>query len=541
MDIYSVETNQQEMTIDLKRYLFLFWQWAWLIVIIAVLAGLAAFFLSQRITPTYQASATGLIEVPSGTMGESTALFTSERLGLTYSQIMTNTSVMEETISRLGIDMHPRQLAGMISVQQVQNTQLLRVSVVSMDPFAAAAIANTVVEVFSDEIQGQQARRYELSKTSLEGRMADVEFQIEEFRGQLQAAPTQEEVARLEAKIAQYEGIYFSLLNSFEQIRTTEAQSMITVTLVEPAAVPNAPFRPRVFNNVALAGLTGLLLSAGGVFAIDALDDTLKSPDDIREKLDLPVLGIINEFSQDEGNGLGLITIKKPRSPISETFRILRTNVQFASIDKDLNSVLVTSAEPTEGKTTIASNLAAVFAQSGRKTMLIDADLRRPNLHKKFDLNNSRGLTSIFYQRMNNIIDNDDSILKSPIENLQVLTTGKLPPNPSEILASTRMRQLIERIKKEMDMVILDTPPVLAVTDAVVLSPLVDGVLIVVASGKTSVTAVRNMVEQLERSKAKILGVVLKFMDGGGRRYARRYGYAVRDQYKHYYQAEDIE
>jgi polysaccharide biosynthesis transport protein len=541
MDIYSVETNQQEMTIDLKRYLFLFWQWAWLIIIVAFLAGLTAFFLSQRITPTYQASATGLIEVPSGTMGESTALFASERLGQTYSQIMTNTAVMEQTISWLGMEMTPRQLAGMISVQQVQNTQLLRVSVVSIDPNAAAAIANTVVEVFSNEIQNQQARRYELSKTSLEARMTDVENQIDEFRDQLLTTSAQEDVERLEAKIVQYEGIYFSLLNSYEQIRTAEAQSMISVTLIEPAAVPNSPFRPRVFNNVVLAALTGSLMTVGGIFALDALDDTLKSPDDIRDKLELPVLGIIDEFSQDEDNGAGLITMKKPRSPVSETFRILRTNVQFASIDKELNSVLVTSAEPTEGKTTIASNLAVVFAQSGRKTMLIDADLRRPNLHKKFNINNSRGLTSIFYQRISYNIDNDDLVIKSPIENLQVLTTGKLPPNPSEILASSKMKHLIERITKETEMVIIDSPPVLAVTDAVVLSPLVDGVLIVVASGKTSVTAARNMIEQLERSNAKILGVVLKFKDGGGRRYARRYGYAVRDQYKRYYQPEDVD
>lgn len=296
MDIYSIESGQQEMTIDLKKYLYLFWQWAWLIIIITLLAGTGAYFLSRRMTPTYQASATGIVQVPSVSITDYSAAITSEYLGGTYSQIMTNTAVMEETISQLGLRMSPRQLSGMITVQQVPNTQLLRLSVVSTNPHTAAAIANTVIEVFSSEIQDQQARRYELSKTSLETRMSDIENQIEDFRNQLQAASEPEDVERLEAKIVQYEGIYFSLLNSYEQIRTFEAQSMISVTLIEPAIVPNSPYRPRVMMNTALAGMTGFLLTAGAIFAVDALDDTLKSPDDIKDRLDLPVLGIIGSF-----------------------------------------------------------------------------------------------------------------------------------------------------------------------------------------------------------------------------------------------------
>ena len=218
----------------------------------------------------------------------------------------------------------------------------------------------------------------------------------------------------------------------------------------------------------------------------------------------------------------------------------MRTNVQFSSIDRELKSLLVTSAEPTEGKTTIAANLAVVFAQSGRRTILIDGDMRRPEVHNKFGINNIKGLTSIFFTHTNNGIKDDDIIVKSPIENLQVLTTGKLPPNPSEILASVKMKLLLEKIKGDTEIMIIDTPPVLAVADAVMLAPLVDGVLIVVAPGKTTVTAARNMIEQLQRSQARILGVVIKFMDGRGKNYARRYGYVARyTKYKHYYQSKD--
>jgi capsular exopolysaccharide synthesis family protein len=539
MDIYSIENNQQEMTIDLKKYLFLFWQWAWLIIIVTVLAGTAAYFLSRRITPTYQASATALVQVPSVNITDYSATITSEYLSRTYSQIMTNTSVMEETISQLSLQMSPQQLAGMITVQEVQNSQLIRLSVVSTNPQLAARIANTVIEVFSSEIQEQQTKRFALSKSSLETRMADIENQINEFGNQLQNATTDEDIDRIETKIAQYQGIFSTLLNSYEQIRLSEAQTMTSVTLIEPANVPNSPFRPRVLMNTALAGLTGFLLTAGAIFALEAMDDTIKTPDDIKHRLDLPVLGIIDSFSQGDNNGGGLIAVKMPRSPITESFRTLRTNVQFASIDRDLKSLLVTSAEPTEGKTTIAANLAVVFAQSGRKTVIIDADMRRPDVHKKFDISNSEGLTSIFYRKIDNQIKGEDKIVKSPIDNLQILTSGKLPPNPSEILASVKMKRLIERIKADNDVLIIDSPPILAVTDAVILSPLVDGVLIVVAPGKTTFTAAKNMIEQLQRSKARILGVVIKFMDGRGKRYARRYGYATRSHYEHYYKSDD--
>jgi capsular exopolysaccharide synthesis family protein len=539
MDIYSIENNQQEMTIDLKKYLILFWQWAWLIIIVTVLAGTAAYFLSRRITPTYQASATALVQVPTVNVTDYSAAITSEYLSRTYSQIMTNTSVMEETISQLGLQMVPQQLAGMITVQEVQNSQLIRLSVVSTNPQLAARIANTVIEVFSSEIQEQQTKRFALSKSSLETRMADIENQINEFGNQLQDATTDEDIDRIETKIAQYQGIFSTLLNSYEQIRLSEAQTMTSVTLIEPASIPSVPFRPRVLMNTALAGLTGFLLTAGAIFALEAMDDTIKTPDDIKHRLDLPVLGIIDSFPQDDNNGGGLIAIKMPRSPITESFRTLRTNVQFASIDRDLKSLLVTSAEPTEGKTTIVANLAVVFAQSGRKTVIIDADLRRPDVHKKFDISNSEGLTSIFYRQTDNHFNSEDKIVKYPIDNLQILTSGKLPPNPSEILSSVKMKHLIEKIKADNDVVIIDSPPILAVTDGVVLSPLVDGVLIVVAPGKTTYTAAKNMIEQLQRSKARILGVVIKFMDGRGRRYARRYGYATRSRYEHYYQSDE--
>lgn len=539
MDIYSVDNGQQEMTIDLKKYLYLVWQWSWLIVLCTLLAALAAFIISQRMTPVYQATTTVLVDVPSTGTSEVAALQASERLSRTYSEMMTNKTLLRETIDTLGMQMEPGRLAGMITVRSLPNTQLIEVQVESTNPQAAATIANTLVAIFSNEVRDLQSSRFDLSRTSIEAQLGEVEAQINETNAQLLGEAQGDARDRLEIKLAQQQQVYATLLGSYEQIRLSEAQSISTVVIYDPANVPENPVRPRPLMNTAIAGLTGFLLVTGGIFAFDALDDTLKTPDEIKEYLELPVLGIIDAFPQDDGNAL--IAAKKPRSPVTEEFRTLRTNVQFASIDRELKSFLVTSSEPTEGKTTIAANLAVVFAQSGRDTLLIDADLRRPEVHNRFDIGNHAGLTSLFFNPIDNPHDHLGDHLQNPFESLRVLTTGKLPPNPSEILASSKMKRIVEKIKNETEMLIIDTPPVLAVTDAVVLSPLVDGVLLVVAPGKTKITAARNTIEQLKRSQAKILGVVIKFMDGRGRRYARRYGYATRSEYERYYQSEDEE
>ena len=538
MDPYSIENDQQEMTIDIKKYFYLFLHWAWLIVLVAIIAAASAFFISQQQTPVYRATTKVMVDVPAGSMTEWTAITLAERLSTTYAEMMTNRSLMQEVIDTLGLPMGPSALAGMITVRNQSNTQLMEVQVESIDPQEAAVIANSLVSIFSAEIRELQTGRFDLSRANIEAQMFEVEQQIAETTAQLQGQPQGEARDRLETRLTQQQQVYATLMTSYEQLRLSEAQSISTVVIYDPATIPTFPVRPRPLMNSALAGLTGLLLSVGAVFAVDALDDTLKSPDDIKEALGLPILGVISEFSQDKDNDL--IAANKPRSPITEAFRTLRTNMQFASIDQELKSFLVTSAEPTEGKTTIAANLALVFAQAGRDTLLLDADLRRPQVHRRFNLNNHDGLTSLFFHPGNDSNGNFKDVLHTPFSNLNVLTSGKVPPNPSETLASEKMKNLLAQLKDESEILIIDTPPVLAVTDAVVLSPLVDGVLIVVAPGRTKGAAARAMIEQLQRSKAKILGVAVKFMDGGGRRYALRYGYANRYyQYKNYYQSDE--
>ncbi|WP_019242613.1 MULTISPECIES: CpsD/CapB family tyrosine-protein kinase [Bacillus] len=200
-----------------------------------------------------------------------------------------------------------------------------------------------------------------------------------------------------------------------------------------------------------------------------------------------------------------LITSLSPKSPISEQYRTIRTNIQFASIDSEIQSIMVTSAEPEAGKSTTCANLAVVFAQQGKKVLIIDADLRKPTVHQTFQIQNAEGLTSLLMKRK----QFDEVIVPTSEPNLYVLTSGPIPPNPAELLLSNAMQFIYNKALHEYDLVIFDTPPILAVTDSQIVSHYCDGTIIVVASEQTKKEQLIKGIELLNFSKAKILGIVL--------------------------------
>lgn len=204
-----------------------------------------------------------------------------------------------------------------------------------------------------------------------------------------------------------------------------------------------------------------------------------------------------------------LITQINPKSPISEAFRVLRTNIQFSSVDKPLKVIVVTSAGPGEGKTTTISNLAISFAQSGSKVLLIDADLRKPKIHKTFGILNKSGLSNILAQRD----DYTKHVNNISAANIDVITCGAIPPNPSELLSSNQMKLFLEKIKQDYDIIFIDAPPVGTVTDAAILSTITDGTIIVAASAQVEIEAVKRAKELLTKVNANIIGVVLNKME----------------------------
>jgi protein-tyrosine kinase len=200
-----------------------------------------------------------------------------------------------------------------------------------------------------------------------------------------------------------------------------------------------------------------------------------------------------------------LIVHDNPKSPIAEAYRVLRTNIQFSNVDKENKIIVVTSAGPSEGKTTTISNLAITFAQSGSKVLLIDGDLRKPKVHKTFFISNNVGMTTVLTQHF----DYKTCLNQTKIENMDIMTSGPIPPNPSELLSSNSMKQLIETIRQDYDIVLIDSPPIGAVTDAAVLSTITDGIILVTASGQVEIDQAQSAKELLQKVNANIIGVVL--------------------------------
>jgi capsular exopolysaccharide synthesis family protein len=520
MSMDNTNNELLEDGIDLRQYLSLFWHWAWLMTLAAVVAGVAAYVVSKRMTPYYQSSTTVLVnEAPATKTTDYSSVMLSEQLTSTYAEMMTKDPVLNEVISQLGLSMSAGKLKGLLTVAPVRDTQLIKITAETTQPQLSADVANSIAAVFSKRIMDIQGERFAQSKATLEAQMADTEQQIADYQAQAEQATTADERERLDAKVTQYREIYSGLLTSYEAVRLSEAQSVSSVTQVEQATAASGAVRPKTMQNTLLAAVVGVMLVAGGLVAKEAMDDTIKTPEDITGRFGLPILGVINHLN---GYKNGPITIDKPTSPTAEAYRTLRTNVSHASMNGPLRTLLVTSAEPGEGKTTTLGNLAVVMAQNGMQVIVADCDLRHPRTHIYFRLNNRKGLTNLFEQGSYVL---DGSCQVSGVQNLSVVTSGSLPGNPAELLGSERMRSIIQAMAKEADVLLVDTPPALAVTDAAVLAPSVDGVLLVVKPGKTRARAVKHTLELLAQVKANVVGVVLNDVTTHRSSYGYHYKY----------------
>ena len=358
--------------------------------------------------------------------------------------------------------------------------------------------------------------------------LAQKEFQLElaqdTYAGLI--APTTSEVAALtsadlrdieQANLELYRQLYSTLLSNYEAVRLARLENTPNVVQVERAAASNVPIQAGPLRYVIMGALLGLLLTGTLAFTLEYLDDTLKTPQDVANVLGLPVVGyVVNESAMEKIEGMPFVT-SNPRSPMAETFRTLRTNLEFASVDKPLKTILITSPGSGEGKTTVATNLAAVMAQANKRVILLEGDLRRPRVHRALGMSNQIGLSDVFRGQM----DIRDVARYSKVKDLAAITSGSLPPNPAELLGSARMVQILARLVESASVVIIDSPP-FVVSDATVLSAKVDGVLLVIQPGKTHAEAARAMLAQLERAGAHVVGVVMNRVP---RKNANYYGY----------------
>ncbi len=513
---------------ELREYLQVLRKWWWLITLSTAVAGIGSWWIVKDQPPVYQTSTTLMIGRALEEVDPNyTDFYTSERLAQTYSELVRRERILRATAAALGYEEQWRSLRSQVGVRLVAGTQLLEIAVTDTDPARAKQIA--------DEL----ARQLELAVTPDEtDEQRFISSQVVSLRSKIEAA--QAEIESLEIslgesfsarQIQETETQIISLRNQISTWQSTYAQYQLLLgesgvkelETIEFASVPTVPIGPDWMMQVVLAAVIGLALSVGAVFLLEYLDDSLKSPADVLRVTGLTTLGAITRISGGSPDEM-LVAIRHPKSPISEAYRVMRTNLQFSSLDNPARVLVITSPNPKEGKSTTLANLAVVMAQAGKSVVIVDTDLRRPMLHKIFQVPNREGLTSVLLEEEPLL---DGQLQETGIENLRILTSGPLPPNPSELLGSQRMRKLTDRLQQEADVVLLDTPPALPVTDAAVLATVADGVLIVTDAGSTGRSAARQAVENLQQVGASLLGVVVNRLSarGSGKYYYYYYYY----------------
>jgi len=518
---------------EINQYLTLLRRWFWLVLLGAAVAAAAAYFWNSSQEPIYRATAILLIR--EGTViNDRSSLQYSEDLAQSYIKRLTNYEVLQQSIANVEANISPDHLGGRIQVQPINNSQLIALSVELTDPELAAALANEIPTVFAARNMEQQLERFADSKANLETELARKQGEVNSAEMALAQAENnaaaQSEIDRLTDHVLRMRDAYSRLLQSYEDIRIAEASSLNNILIDEHARVPTSPISPRTVSNTILATVVGALLMAGLAFVIEYLDDTIKDPDTLEQELGLSTLGMVPLFNYKDVKET-LIMVTQPRSPIAEAYRQVRTNIQYVGVSRDLKKLLITSPNAAEGKTVTSANIAIALAQAGNQVILVDTDMRRPNLHRLFGCSNICGITNLLLGV--NEETETDCLQITMVPNLRLLTSGPIPPNPAELIGSARMAEVATWLSEQADFVIFDSPPILAVTDSVLLSQMVDATLLVVKGGKTAYQAVAVASRRIADVNGHIAGVLLnqvKRNNGYGYTYYYQENYAPKDR-----------
>ena len=374
----------------------------------------------------------------------------------------------------------------------------------------------------------------ETENKSLKAKTTGFEKIVQQYNKELNTLPEKSlKLAQLQREAEVNNNIFMMLREKYEENRIAEAGQIGSVRIIDYAKPPKDPIKPKKKMNLILGFLVGLGLGVGITFVREYLDTSIKTIEDLErdgfsvmgaipfitsEKVSKHMHGEDFEAMQIESR---LVTHFAPKAPISEAYRSLRTSIQYAKADQPIKTILITSSGPGEGKSTSVANLAITFAQMGANTLLVDTDLRRPVLHGIFDMPRVEGLTNILVSR----VSLGETIKQTKIENLKIVTSGTLPPNPSELLASHSMDRFIEEVSASFDIVLFDSPPVIAVTDAMVLAPKLDGIVLVVKSGETGREALIRSNVLLNNVKANLFGIILNGVNVDHTYYYRYYYY----------------
>ena len=436
-----------------------------------------------------------------------TLILTNEQFVPTYIQMLSGRSVLQAVIAQLELTESPETLANKVTVSPVRGTQLIKIDIKDDDTTKAVLLADSIAGEFIRQNKAMLAEPYSESLTKLKSQMDELSGTIDQIEGEIDSLTTEKiqyetELARLENLLAEDRGDQRVLLQDNEQLLITASGKSDTITVAEPAQIPDLPVQSRKLINTLLATVSGAFMGIGLAFLLEYLDDTIKTPQDISLILGVKTIGGIPRVKHGKDE---LVSMTQPRSPSAEAFRMLKNNLRLSDRDKPFRTILVTSPSPEEGKSVVAANLAVTMAASGLSVVIVDADLYRPRLGELFNLKSSDGLTGC-------LLDGaiDGRLQASEVDGLSVITSGNnLPSYPAELLGSHSMGDLFDQLSSRADLTLIDSPPVLSLADAAVIATLVDGVLLVLKSGRTRPAAAQQAVSQLQHVGANLVGVAL--------------------------------
>jgi len=441
---------------DIREYIRVLRRRMWLILAFAFVCSATSALISIQLPKTYSSTTVALVS-PKQVIANPQAngfdqLPSVDQMMSTYIGLI-DTDPVRQRLSASGVPRTPEQLRGKIFAVRAPNTTLIDVTIKDSDPAVALLGAQKV--------------------------LASVNQSLEELQSKVPGTN-----------------------------QNTHLEALVPWDL--PTQRPTFPDSPNIPFNVGLAAGAGLLIAIGLAFLLERLDTTIKSDADVRMKLNLPLLGSIfyrplDRVDKKTGRELEVIAATSATDPMVEQYRAIRTNIMFSRIDTPAQTIVVTSSIPGEGKTTTACNLAVVMAQAGHKVILVDADFRRPSLLRVFGLKPNSGLSNLLLGEG----PIGDYLTKTKTPNLRVLGSGSNPPNPSELMGSTAMQRVLAMLQGSADLLIFDAPPIAPVTDATVLGALVDGLILVVESGKTPIQVINRSLDTLRAVGIEPMGVVL--------------------------------
>ena len=504
---------------ELRHYLQILGRRKWIVIAVATVTLLVVGVGTYLSTPVYSASVTVRVAQVQDNSVSYYDLGYSERLINTYVELVRSRPFLDQTIQRLDLNIPASSLARVIKVESIPNTELLRITAQSDDPGVASSIANAL----GDFLIEQGGRLYSgEGKTAQEvvlDQLATVESGLASDRGRLLELLADQdrldrtaEIEGLKARISIAGQTRSTLLDSYEEARLADLARASSISIVEPAIPPDTPSEPRVALNIMLGAVVGLMGGVGLAFLLENLDLAIYSPDELTQGTEAPLLGSVPNLKVPRKFRTGPLLLRRNgQSAAGEAFRVLRTNILSLDSGAAPKTLLVTSVDPGAGKSTVLANLAVSLAQSGRKIVAVDSDFRAPSLDKIFGVPDEFGLSNVIFERGKF----GSALRETKVPGLRVLTSGPLPPNPTELLGLSRTRDLIDELAGGADMVLLDSPPLQGFADAVVLAPMVDSVVLVVARGRVSGGQVQKAITQLAKVGVRQLGIVFNKAESG--------------------------